>query len=568
MPRERIANVNPDDIGQPTGAYRVELLDRHTGKVLDRVDASNYLTPAHSRMVAWNQARQFHQGLRYVHLGDAGRNWPYNGNTEFAADLSEQDYGSPPAYPVEFIVGTDSTVAENTADDWGRGRVIGYASRWKTGIPSSGPRGQINESQCELGLDSVRLVFDFNEDQGNGTIESLMIGRMSKDKNALVAIVGDVGTSTMLPAGESLPGISYAILGGIDDNGIYFYDPLNKKFITYAFADFTTDAFGTEIAGTPTITAAITGGPGYDSFAGLGPTFFNDSTPSQMARAADGDYLLIYCDGRGGVQVGRWSPDGTVNDWKVTALSSGAAVEVDTTILQGATVIGDNLYLAVYSGTGWTTTSTQNIIQRFDLTTQTVTATIPLGSGITFSANVGNCQLATDGTDLLVSTNIGIVRYSTAGVLLDVLGDPDPGTWTETGIAPWSTSGSQQYLGAGARERDYFYLITGQQLNEVSQLSSTNDRRNNGLGGRGPTNPQPGIAVRDGKLWTLTGNNYATTSASVGMFPIKGGNIFSRSLLDAAIVKTSSSTMKWTYELTLPSEWRASSANVTIPAAP
>jgi len=60
-----------------------------------------------------------------------------------------------------------------------------------------------------------------------------------------------------------------------------------------------------------------------------------------------------------------------------------------------------------------------------------------------------------------------------------------------------------------------------------------------------------------GRLWI------SDDVGSVGN--VDGGNLFSRSVLGSSISKTSSSTMKWTYEITFPSEWRENATGLVVP---
>lgn len=592
MGKERIAKVNPDDIGAPKGAYRVELTDRHTGKVLERIEAENYLTPLLTRTVAWYQAAATQGTQRWVHKGGASHYWPYATNADFdeADRLSYHDYSMPPNMGYDTIVGTDSLAPIDTADTWGRGQVVGYATKWKSGIPAAGRRGLINETQSELTLDSIKTVFDFNENQGNGTINSLMMSRISQydelayDAASLMLPVDQhVGYGRFAPIDWPAVGAGNGTsAGGYDDTGFYFWDN-TKEIYHFEPADYTTDAWGAIVPGAaPTVIDCTTIGPTLTSFASTGPDFSNIDVPSKLCR--DGtNWIHVYTDGVGNLNVGSYTADGLTRNFRTEVQSSGFGTENNSVYPVGVTAVGGKIWVTAKSQTPSTyfpaDLDVNRTIYRVDIATGLVDGKIVLPLDLDGNAIIharedssdirAHNSLATDGTDIYVGSSLGILRVSTAGAVLDHLGDPYSigGTsgFRETGIAPWSTATDQQIHEWRQQPRenllrmDYFRTDLSDGWNGYYR---TNNPSTTELG-----YAKTGLGIIGGKLFVTKSNGGTIngSSAWLAAYSTGGNNMMSRTLLDTAIVKTSSSTMKWTYELTLPSEWRDMGSHLPIP---
>lgn len=525
MPREHIAGIRSDEIGRPVGAYRVELLDPRTGRVLDRVEKANYITEVQARYAAWGNGYSFlDNAYSYLPLGNLGSTGKQYAGTP-------RNVTNPPAQPTEFIAGLTSDVAEAAPSSWATGRVIGWASRWKSAnVPAAGTRGQINEAQSEFTKLGIKQVYEFNEDQANGTIGSLAICRILPTGAArLIAGTG---------------GAYYADTGNLDGTGLVHvmnWDPANNVAYalrrdgsaTYAqewdISSVTVDEFGVADVSGVTMTSEVL----------LASTFYSTSnSPGYWQTGSAGkllkigtDWLLASTTTQGRGWVARYNAAGA-RSWIYDAGYPGTGSSYGGSPA-GIAVIGTTGYFT-HAPAYYPSSTTHDTIKRLDLTTGAETATIPFPNALDGGTVLSKGGCVTDGTDLYVMTDEGIIKMTTAGAVLDYLGDPlAAGDYTDTGVSPWSTTGSGYRATnlTGAR----FWTTNNQQLGTLTVGT---------------------LDLSGGKL-------YLRNSANV--LSIEGRNAWSRTVFDTAIVKGSSSTMKWTYELTLPESWLATPPHSALP---
>lgn len=560
MTVSEIARISPDDIGTPRGAFRVELVDDR-GKVLERVDSPNYITPALDQWVKWHQWYGFIHGNRYVDQGAAS-------NTDaIPAALTTRDLGNPPRMPIEAIVGTESTVAEDTASDWMTGRVVGWASRYKSNsVPAAGARGQINEQQSLMALDSVRLVFDFVEDQGNGSIGSIGMCRAEgftspQSGNLLGCLdlasgrsrVGDADSLDFTFNGRLGITTSGYIVCNLTDDKLYAANQVNPRVVVVDLtnqaapdADGNIDFSGVTSSDTSEVTLA---GLTSTSSSSPGPQWWNrDNVHSTTQDPVSGDFLTAYTDGQGSLNLARHTIAGA-EVYKVQVAASATTSELNG-VRAGITVIGTDVYLI---GAGATTTLAPWVanIHRCNVSDGALTATIPIPNDVQGGTLVPlqSHFLNNDGTDLLYHSDEGLTKISTAGVVQTVYGRLLMQRTTATGVTPWSTVTGRQSVDFGyPRERRYHVL-------GVNDAANTDRFNGIDLISFSPTPPNtttvPAFGIRSGRLWNMTyGGGF------IRLLSVDGGNCFSRTKLATPINKTSSSTMKWTYEITFPSTWR------------
>lgn len=558
MKKERIAGIRPDEIGRPVGAYRVELLDRHTGRVRDRVEASNYISPLLLQRLRWSQAMSFHDGLRYAHLGSA---W-----STFPNDVSPSVHlRAAPTIPAEFIAGLSSDLAEDPASSWGTGIPIAYASRWKTTIPAGGRRGQINEAQSEITLDGAKIVFDFNEDQGNGTINSLAICRLAPpkfgyDTAPLSCRAGHAGLRSGMDPVEIDSNWRQVLGYSPDMTTMYAFDGTTMKIREY---DMATNAAGPDDMGVVDQSAITTATDGTYLSPTLSGLIWSSSTSANGVQynyyisspkvVRDGDtYYVAYHDRRGSLNVGSWVRSTGVRNWW-TQIPSGTTGANNGSA--GVCLVGGKLY-ATSSTVSTSIRDAAYAIHRINPATGAVEATIPFGDDPSGNEILSLGGIDTDGTDLYAVTTVGIVKMSTAGVILDYYGQPSSLSWTETGLTPWPTSAGYIELLNPSGDRDAYY-ITATAANSTARDSNHGDSASMTTG--------TGLIHVDstGKLWSYEGY---LGGASPTLAALDGANIFSRAVLDTTVTKSNSSTMKWTYEVTFPSEWRTPTAHALPPS--
>jgi hypothetical protein len=174
--------------------------------------------------------------------------------------------------------------------------------------------------------------------------------------------------------------------------------------------------------------------------------------------------------------------------------------------------------------------------------------------------------MTTDGTDLLIWTNRGIVRMTTAGVITANYGFPyyyavAVGEYSLSPWDPYNAAGNYQQLFKGAGYGNMFPFGAGNAFyngsRNIQQIIGWPTFTTMGGLGSGTDNENARhLRFINGKLW-LPYTTHEHAGAGMGnsrgvMTGITGANCFSRALLDAPVTKTSSQTMKVSYELTLP----------------
>lgn len=569
-PRERLERVN--DLGIPEGAYTVELTDRRTGR-RERVTAGNYVTPAYERFVRWAQGYGFHLGMQPIDNGDAGDTY---GMGPGGSGSTPINWLAPPRVNANGIVATDSTIAEDSGSEWGTGRTIAYGSRWKLTIPAESKRGQINEAQSTLTDDSVRLVWDFVETQGNGTFQSLNMA--------------DFDGSGNLPLTPT--GYHYRYRNPGDNASLYI--DLNISYIndagTIAYGVAIEPSSGGGVSGDPlalysvSLTDGTDQGSHYECSAPvkvctLGNLVYNSSSDAgsltTVRFGADcsafyvgGDWLVAWPGDDGEAYLGRWNAAG-VQQWAMPVISDADSPVTQPSAI--ATVVADAT--KAYVGCGLSTSYRASVhleLHRVDLATQTVDAQVALGD------TLNPWALGIDGTNLIVGGYYtgdgfgygdagvgsadwptGVHQITTGGTYVNYYGNPYSLSRNESTVSPWSTSRQ-----AGTTD------LVSERLHGFRGYSSylydslwTGGATTTALGDI----PNDRVVYGAGKLWKVSDN--ATGDDSYRrLFAMGGSNIFSRTLLGGAQTKSTAQTMQLTYELTLPSSWRGRPTHVGLPS--
>jgi hypothetical protein len=541
--RERLEAAN--DLGHPQGAYTVELNDAATGRRLELIETPNYVSGAYARNVKWWQGAHFHRGGALPVAGNELASTTYR-----AAGLYT-DWLSPPRLNASAVVLTDSAVAENSASEWGTGKTIAWGTRWKLTIPASGKRGQINESQSLVSKDVIRLVWDFNETQGNGTFRSLNLADATPNGSLTTPV-----------------------------NGYHYVwnDPVvtnNTKQLTASGMNSTaTEAYGLIMDSSTTVaiySIPLTGGTDQGDYyecnnpvkiavlAGLSPTTgYGSSTQVNTASVIPlgGDYLVAWGDYAGNVYIGRYTAAG-VQVSKTLAVVGANPSQAFTG--PNITTNGTEVFIATGS---YSQATPNHLIHRFNIATQAVDATYSIGSG--YAASVGLL-----GTDLLVgvyttdseaTTPIGLHRFNSGGAFVEYYGDPYTSQSLDLAVAPW---GSYFHNGSLRAERNYTVATENTEYYQALSISGANIAYSGTLVER--TVGQGNVLCSNGKLYKAS-NAYAQGGVQkVALHVLGGSNIYSRTVLAANQAKSSSQTMQITYELTLPSEWRGRCAHVAPP---
>lgn len=511
---ERIAGVRADEIGRPVGAYRIELLDDR-GRIRERVEKANYISTMHDAYVAWRNGRSlFDNALSgTIPVGNVG--------STTTQTTSSRQLWIPPKLPVEFIIGTDSTIEEDPTSAWNTGRVVGWCSRWKASIPSSGRRGQVNETQSEVGALTIKQVFEFNENQANGTIGTIALGHIYPSPIPRLTATTGVEYGSVSMFGDAV--------GFIE---VFNYDPANNKLFalrrngttTYAqewdISSRTVSSDGLIDLSSATLTAEVLlASTSFSTTSSAG----NWQTSSIGTIIRDGtDWIVCSTSASGRGWVRRYNSSGSLS-WTYDNGNNGTSSNFGGSRC-GMALVGGKIYACF----GYTTSSFVvgcEGVKRINPSTGALEATLPFQNSIDGGAVYAKGGLCSNGTDLYVLTDEGIVKMSTAGTALAYLGDPVDGQVAEAGLAPWSTTSSA-------------YRVAN--MGGVRGWPSTS-------GGQvGTAGVALALSYSGGKLYGTDGGTLVT---------IDGRNVFSRTVLDTPVTKTTSSTMKWTYELTLPESY-------------
>jgi hypothetical protein len=621
---ERIERAN--DTGRPVGNYVVELADAHSGRVVERMEKENYITELWEKhhLSAQYGNPYYSYGLSNGTVVYTGSGGFYNTN---GAPFGDRVYGPGVGIPIpmDSVMCTDWTSPEDPGVHWGRGRVAAWATRWKATVSASGLRGQINEAQCLFSNNGLthKTVWDWTTDQGNGTFQTVMLGGAFLFGNpAVQGPICMVGPEIIFYGVHAYPNIPVISNIWVDGSTSYFIAPASNSatanLTIYSMAttaifeatrdpkqEWVRDGSAATVTSVCATGLALSGEPANINSTSASP--YNRCTMG-LAKISGGDFLITWIGMNG---TNATSANGR-KLWFRRISTAGTQVVANT---QFGDTASENIY---WSGTDFNNSSqypAASISSAFDGTFLYVHA----GCGPSFGAGVKtkiyrvniadgtlsttinyptNFTSCTDGGivlydgDLLVSTLEGIIRLDTGGTPVHpynygsiacgqfgiretgVIYDP-----VETGSSPFSTTagfyrGSRgQGLGIESRREEFGrWPVDARPFGFNTNLSLTAATSVNGY----QTNFARGnMVVYNDELWVMQFGNATTstlpfrrTDAFPSTFPaalmrVNGANMFSRVLLPSPATKTSSQTMRISYELTIPDPYALS----RIPAA-
>lgn len=521
------------EIPYPKGHAIVELRDARTGRVVDRQEKTNFLSQIYGMHVRSWQRALF--GILY--------NNP-----------AAQTWRAPIFYPNQFVAVWNDATAENSSTEHrvvtdGNG-IIAFAARVPTTISSATRRGTPNITESVSTDSGESMVYDWPTSAGNGTFQSLgytafnagdAIGRLACQASLLdrrfsnqaaVKLAGAGGIVTTFGAGANHGQAKVNVAG---DLIIPIYDSVSSTITFVALA------------------SGWRGTPGtYDEYNEGDLTYGGTLTaPTPVSMSGFSGAIPAFA----GEALSRY--------WMVMGGTSGAlrlrgcnkttlAVEVTPADTPDTGTAANALGCIIGTDAFVTAVSNNNVgkVYRYDLTggPPTVTATITLAypSGMTPTTVT---DMITNGTDLIIWASTGIFRFNTSGTVLEWYGLPNANTVVETLATPFA--GTAGLIGLPFRDQ-----TLGVRWDQ-SGMSTGNFT----FGTTSPTFTSPthgmawtGLAWYDGKLF-LTGGNLAGNTASDKIlygWAEAGWNLGSRVLLGSPSTKTSSQTMKITYNVTLP----------------
>lgn len=594
-----IGEYLPDEVLKPIGVYQIEIRDDATGKTLDVVK-TNYVTPVWANFAKWVQAMYPWVTHYAVHnsllssgsqlWGSAGQPFESRGFHPFA----------PRPFPWQSIILTDDDAAENTAHHWLRGQVVAWASMWKSAVvPASGYRGQINESECTISADGAvhKKVWDWSTQQGNGEYQTLGIGMMHPPHGVSPLAVLQTAIGPHAIVGPSIDELKTAVAAGALGNSdgaqwtIQSFHVQNDKLIAQlgkssseatnqyhrriCIADIPVGFFTSDYDGSGVlldasgltwtdISAAASlgniGGMTTTTSGSIGSSFYGWKR-QYLFVAADNDMMWLERWGNPAQgRIGRFDIATKTSVW-MKQWSTDYSRATNSGAWPYMAKVGTDIYVAhpstALSG-GPSSEVWNQQLYRINYSDGTLTGLVPMPSGYVIEGGV-----ASDGTDLFVWTNRGIVKMNTAGTILESYGMPI-GTYSGLGEfmnTPWPT-------GSGASNQELFkgelqgVTMWPWAVGETRDTSYINGIRQDFMMHQ-YTQTRVNAAVNDtanrelqyanGRLWI---GNTATPGQPIAgrayIIGVTGANSVSRALLDSPVTKTSSQTMKVSYELTFP----------------
>ena len=600
--RGMIGEKLSDEIGEAHGVYLIELKDEATGKIVER-RADNYITPLWA-----NYARYFQMlmpSFRHMLVHNSG---VYRNTTSLWVDQVNRTihpFAQRP-FPYNDIILTDSSEAEDVNSSWLKGQVIAWASYWKSAeVAASGARGQINEAECSVSANGQvqKRVWDWSTQQGNGEYQTLGIGvinrRLGFDHPSQIITVGP---HTIIGPNQAK---IEAALGGdatvvpsqmTEQRNIYLSGGKAILYVTsntstydnrYLMCDIPAGLATTDFDGSGLILDLS-----QETWIALKPSVAQTYTSFEgMTTASNGNTNHYWRDERGvwvegtnfywsevnpnnttrNARIGKSSianPAATTSVWfKDFGTDYGRNNAAGQRLGSSICKIGSYLYVCFpdtslsggAGGEGW-----YQPIYPINESTGALDGLVPLPSGMVITGG-----LTTDGTDLFVATNKGVVKMTVAGSIVEMYGRP--GHWhegdAEFGLSPWSTgSGSaNQFIHPGAAQGAHVATPGGSNIRFMNDTTYSNNADDYHRLGYFTNSAWNDISVEDwnirklvfwnGRLW-VPGNHFMdhnfVANTRNGLMGLTGANCFSRALLDTPVTKNSSQTMKVSYELTLP----------------
>lgn len=161
------------------GRVTVELIDDHSGRVVERVDADNYVV-----LDQWQAFASAIQRLAWT--------WGYAGDSSTVTN-STRDGRDPrqiPSFRNDLIACWSDATAAATGDMFAFGEVTAWAHRWSQGSPST-RQGVVQPTLCTLADNEVKWVWEWATSNGNGSFQSVGWRRLAQSTNTGDAILAD-----------------------------------------------------------------------------------------------------------------------------------------------------------------------------------------------------------------------------------------------------------------------------------------------------------------------------------------------------------------------------------------
>ena len=527
---------------QPQGRVTVEMRDER-GKLKFREQGKNFI----SKLWAIS-------ALSWQRTGWA--NYPLNATVD---GLEVYPFGSAGWAPIQFpnttIACWNDTSAESPTTETrvitdGQG-IVAYASRQPSGA-LDGARGAVNIGASVWDYDSETMVYDWPTSAGNGTFQSVgytscLLGT-SETRGMLLARPSVRARRYLkLPPPATIFGDSHYNMWGMsakpDASGDLIIPVMsNTNTLANVFCILQIAASDWNAGFSPNLYGAAEKTPAYSVSTGLTVSGRNISYNQQMMFSGEqGGYWWFVSWASGAAILFRVNKSTKAID-RVASLPSTAT--------PFGVVVGSDMFVA-HQGNDPT-------IYRYDLTSnppiQTATITPSYGK---FSGTLRG--MSTDGTDLLLhmGDSVGVIRMNTSGTILRHLGACAPYRVNELGTTPYAG----QVSGAGLGHYEPLLSIyrpnngtTGDNvwITNTSNALALPRWRTTSL------TPWAGTGANQGMIWAngvlnFMNPQYTGVTSETGIpYAEFGDNLGSRVLLGSPATKSSSNTMKITYEIQMP----------------
>lgn len=530
----------------PTGKVKTELFDERTGRKVQEEVGDNFI----SRL--WVYTARSWQRLAWA-------KWPIVNNPSLEYWPVQAAGRAPWAFPNETIVCWNDSTSEAPSTEHmiktdGQG-IVAHAGRNPSGSPS-GKRGVVNVTDSYWDETGETQVYDWPTTSGNGVFRSVGYGGVNVGNEGILHLRSSYVDRRYYTYAGSLKNYVYGGTpsenmeygaGGFDAAGDYII-PVGLRGLSNkgAFlklsaselsASLSRDGFGAveKVIASPTV-------------------LFNNSPHKSNATTSNrgtffGEYGGYYWYGghipttlHGLCRVHKTT--GAVDRQVANPNFSDTGTSSGNYTGRGC-IIGSNLYA--------TAGANNPFIYRYDLTANppTLTATInPVYPTRYASAQVNG--MTTDGTDLYLHHAIGgVLKFNTSGTLLAELGRISTTAYTtEVGTSPFT--GTQGRHAGGIMEA----IALSRNTTEGNEPELSNLQGNALFGGVYPmAGSSTELSWYSSGLWSFSNALHQTSPIYSSMLTTAcevGWNLGSRVLLASDVTKTSSNTMKVTYEITLP----------------
>lgn len=548
------------------GHYTIEMRDER-GKLKDRIETPNYITPLFSK---WAAIRAL-AGLYPYGM-------PHASGVRYSYDTSVAGVNVRPFYdrpmPMDSVILTNSARDEDLDDSWLTGDTVAFAPFFKMNAAAAGKQGLINEAESLISADRVyKWVWDWTTQQGNGEYQTIAIGSMYFGAQQQIA---NMGPSILAweSWGNDIPdAAAWGYTNGLS------YNPTADKWLVHGHDNANTDDRGkmcvadgntalmlaTEhshgLTGRSpnlselTWSAEIQNDRRYKNDSSDGTyTHINDNYPVlALSGAAPQPYLHMYSPATSGrARLGYFNASGVTTGY----IDEGY---YGTQNLSGTANYGRGtpFYIMELGGYIWAHIGGNNnrTVGRYTYgtTAPVFDAYLPIPAEV--QGNIHS--ICDDGTDFLITTSYGLYRVGQDGSYKGNYGVPLYLVPNESfdGLSPWyeysgSTSSLYNYW---AMHRNGEMMLRGRERFVDLDMATSNSHAYRA----GPSVTQfqnTGGADHDVLCWNGTVWKWHTGPGIWGpqMVGVEGGNMFSRALLDSPVTKSSSATMKISYELTIP----------------